>query len=155
MLVPKMLLAGTQISVFRLWLSLAGGQGQNQRKGVNAQFPAHMHAHTQLPCRVCPYKLLSNNPVNPPSTVLLRFMGLSQGPGVCWICLPRDRLSFLGGTGNYTGGENKQSTEQNGTQPNGHIGAIFSLLVQWESSFSFALGCLDEEVQTKQEIMDQ
>lgn len=35
------------------------------------------------------------------------------------------------------------------------MGAIYSLLLQWEPSFSFALGCLDEEVQTKQYTMDQ
>lgn len=28
------------------------------------------------------------------------------------------------------------------------MGAIYSLLAQWEPSFSFALGCLEEEVQT-------
>lgn len=120
-------LAGTQISVIRLWLLLAGGQGQSLRTRVRAMFSACTHAlmHTPctlvhwmpmqrfpllLPCHVCPYNLYNypTTPLKPPPFIILCCVlpGLSKGPGFAgsvyhWIVWRR-------GAGNYNCGGNKQ-----------------------------------------------
>lgn len=122
MLGSTMPLAGVQISVIRLWLSLAGGPGQSPRKEVKAVFTknarTNTHTHWSPASIQQPFS-------SPPSSVLFGFMGLSQGPGVCWICLPLARLGVWGGRGNYNGGENKQRVKQNGTWPWSHGSYLF------------------------------
>lgn len=147
------LLAGTQISVIRLWLLLAGGQGWSPWTGLcvwgggTARFLAHalvtnMHMHSH----VCPRELLSHNlfifhPLYFRTSCFLWVCvrGLWVW-GVGWGYLQMGSLQeVVGGSwrgkGNYNGGENKQDGGKLGLG-SGHMGAIYSLLVQWEPLLS-------------------